>query len=619
MKRFATLLLAMVLIASQINTHRHFINASLAAYYLYIIVVTGFTAFCAVWLLKRPVRDPQPAYSWPFVLYTLFTAYVVISSSLFTSFTYKTTYALAGLLFVIGLLIFINRVDNHHLKWIFNTIIALGVLQAGICLLQWLTVLPSTNRLFVVTGSWVNPNVTAMFLALSIPPLLYTLFERKGKLQGVLAAGLIMVVTALFLLKCRTALIGSGVAACILLTGKYQIAARFRTYSFFKRFTIVAGTIALFTLLTLWLYNTKKASTESRKLVWALSGRMITEKPLTGYGYGQFEKHYNLFQATYLAQLSGNTPLPEGAGYVNMAYNELLETTVEGGLPALLLEVCFGGCLLLFPWFSRKKKQSVATGAAPKETVQVPYQVAYAGVAAFITMSLVNFTFQAIPVYCVFLIYFVILSTNPVYNIRPLVRISIRWRQAMLKIAGIILIAGNGWLMFHWYKEALAQVLLKKVVIMAKRGSLTEAAKRMQLLHTSLSNAESFWRNYAYILLVSHKYQQAIQVLKKASAISADPDIHYALGYCYEQTGTWGQAIPEYQLAAHLEPQRLKPRYALMKLYYRSGDTLRLISMANQIIALPSKGNIEEANGYKTEASKLLHKIKNLSPADKVF
>lgn len=48
------------------------------------------------------------------------------------------------------------------------------------------------------------------------------------------------------------------------------------------------------------LYNAKKASADGRKLIWKLSAQMIPEKPLTGYGYGFFEKEYNLHQANYI-------------------------------------------------------------------------------------------------------------------------------------------------------------------------------------------------------------------------------------------------------------------------------------------------------------------------------
>jgi tetratricopeptide (TPR) repeat protein len=141
---------------------------------------------------------------------------------------------------------------------------------------------------------------------------------------------------------------------------------------------------------------------------------------------------------------------------------------------------------------------------------------------------------------------------------------------------------------------------------MAKAGSAHEALAGLEPLKPVLQNAESFWRNYAYVQLTAHQFKQAEEALIKAGTLSSGPDIHYALGYCYEQSGAWGLAQKEYRLAICLEPQRLKPRYALMKLSFRTGDTAQMICMARQIMALPLKGNMQEARRYKQEAGKAL-------------
>lgn len=63
---------------------------------------------------------------------------------------------------------------------------------------------------------------------------------------------------------------------------------------------------------------------------------MIAENPFKGYGYGLFERNYNLKQASYFANQTSSNTERRNASFVAMAYNDYLEQTIEGGILGLL-------------------------------------------------------------------------------------------------------------------------------------------------------------------------------------------------------------------------------------------------------------------------------------------
>ncbi len=49
-------------------------------------------------------------------------------------------------------------------------------------------------------------------------------------------------------------------------------------------------------LVMYYSYKTKQASADGRILIWKVSAGLLAGKPFGGYGYGLFEREYNLAQ-----------------------------------------------------------------------------------------------------------------------------------------------------------------------------------------------------------------------------------------------------------------------------------------------------------------------------------
>ncbi|NJM80786.1 MAG: O-antigen ligase family protein [Flavobacterium sp.] len=163
------------------------------------------------------------------------------------------------------------------------------------CVLQYLKIIESKNIYFQVTGTWVNPNVSAIFLALT-GPVFFILLKYNYKKITLTCFGFIII--ALVLLKCRTAYIGISISAIVYFGLQNNYIQWLRNNKNKISIKIISTLILLIVVtLGITLYKGKKASADGRKFVWKTSSEMIIKRPFFGYGYGRFEKEYNLFQA----------------------------------------------------------------------------------------------------------------------------------------------------------------------------------------------------------------------------------------------------------------------------------------------------------------------------------
>lgn len=495
-------------------------------------------------------------------------------------------YAGSNTILLIACSLFFNNNSNRVIIC-FKLIALFAFLESMLCILQFAGLWSSQNNLVKVTGSWVNPNVTAMFLAMAIPAIIYLSLKAGKPGTKIYIACIIAVGIALILLKCRTAFIGGALATAILLNRQYNIVKALR-----KRWVLSSLLMLLFLAFAFILYTSKQSSTDGRKFIWKISIRLIQQKPLTGYGYGRFEQPYNLQQAQYFANGEGNENEKNNASFVLMAYNEFLQNTVEGGIIGLLL---FVGLLLslLIPALKNNnsdKKASLQT-------------VAFAGVAAFATMSVFNFTIQAIPVMCLFIIYAAILGTSNKVNYFSSFNLS-KW---FIKVP-LILIAISLLLLTISFANAFTKV--KNSNDLLREGDLNSAIEVLQPLENKLNNSQYYWQTYGAILYEQRNYKVAIEKYNNETLISSNPEIYMQLGKCYLAIKLPGKAIENFNVAKNIQPNRIAPIFGILKAYDIIKDTVNIIKTAEQIISMEPKANFKQADVYKKQAALLLEKYK---------
>ena len=79
---------------------------------------------------------------------------------------------------------------------------------------------------------------------------------------------------------------------------------------------------------------------------------------------------------------------------------------------------------------------------------------------------------------------------------------------------------------------------------------------------------------------------------------------------CYANLGKTEEAIQSCTQAMDMIPNRLYPKYILMKLYQVKGDSLRSIRIAQDILTAVPKGISKDAAAFKEGAQELIEYYK---------
>lgn len=616
-------LLFVVIIAGLINTS-WFYGSTYSAYYFFAIsalIFTLTTTLSSLFLNTHIAKNKPLSIFFPVIFLGIWFLYVLVHYINHTASTLFTIYIVLHFLFLQSTIKLFSS-SHFNFRRLCYGIALITAVESLYCLGQYFSVFKSQNEFFAVTGSCINPNVIAQFLAITIPVFLYLL---QFKYKKIILSSLGIVLIALLLLKCRSAYIATIVAVLIYYCLEYDFIKWIRNpknRSSAKSLFIVFLLIVIPTVTH--LYNSKKASADGRQFIWKLSAMMSTQKPLTGYGYGSFDKEYNLFQADYIAK--GKATLEEQtiAGPTLMAYNEAFQNIVEGGTIGLLLILLLFGSLL----FSIRQKRKVNLNCTinphqddlpAKNSV---FHLAYAGVVGFITMSMFNFSIQAVPVMTLFIIYAAMICSqlDPISISSTFSFLNTKWVRLVTKITICISCL---YLFFVLLHIAHADMLNKKASILKKEGHLKEALQLMPKLEYWLKEESNYWKNYGNILFLNKEYGAALNCLSKAKITSSSPDLYLGSGRCHEKLYQYPAAIIQYQQLVLLHPSKFNYRFRLMAAYLQNKDTLNTLLAAQGIINMKPKIPSEEVVQYKKNAQKIIFALdknaKNKLPITKNF
>lgn len=588
-KKFIPFLIAILIASSLINTGT-FGAGSLTAFVFYLFSISVLCC-STLFVLITGKDDVYINRYFPVAAFVLFVFFFFCKSFINNGGLTPDHLLLSGncLLLICCAVIFSTGLLKPGT--FFNLVIFFSLTESIICILQYTGCIKSQNSFFRVTGSWVNPNVTAIFMAMSIPAIGAIILQRK-KLGF---AALLLVLTGIILLKCRTALIGAFVTAAILITAASGIIKKVKErLSFLERLMLCIGFLLISAPVVFYGYKAKQASADGRMLVWKISANMISHKPLTGYGYGMFKREYNLFQAKYFESGKGTRSEINNASFVKMAYNDFLEVGVEGGIIALILLIAFFVTLLFPPGLADPQKKGIIVPASI---------IAYSGIAAFVIMSVFNFSMKAIPAMALFIMYSSLLVASPSYvsnkryffqSLFSGIKLTARPKYVL---ACILILAG----LYSGVKlVAIAKAYRQTSIAgsLLQYGNYSEALEMLEPLEADLRYSENFLKTYGKVLLAKGYYSYAISQFNQALMITSDPEIFILKGDCYTRLKNAGDARQAYTSAINIAPARMAGRYALMNLYMSVNDSVNAIKTANQLLSMHPKVVTKQSSLY---------------------
>lgn len=429
----------------------------------------------------------------------------------------------------------------HAVVWV---LIALGGMEAFDGLRQLYGYAYSHHSLYAMTGSFFNPGPYSGYLAMVFPLCLYEWLTLKDKKERTFieSAELYVALTVLLLILCvlpagmsRSAWLAvllSGMWVCGLHAGwKTKLD---RAWKRKKRMLLGVGAIVFVSicLAGVALFYVKKDSASGRLLMWKVSCLAIAEKPLTGYGGGNFAYAYGKAQEAYFEQ--GDYTLQEElvAGSPEYAFNEYLQVAVQWGIPVL----CFVVITVLFClWRGLSLRRIGICGAI---------------------ISLMVFSFSSYPMQLpVFIFTFACLLFAAVAGTS---------RKWLFAVAVAIALMGIGCHKADVYKACKEWA---NVRVFYQTGAYENALKEYERLYPELRARGAFLFEYGHCLHKLKRYDASTVLLKEAARRSCDPMILNIIGKNCQEKRKYIEAEQWLVRSAHLLPGRIYPYYLLAKLY----------------------------------------------------
>ncbi|MBD1263113.1 hypothetical protein HZY62_21165 [Maribacter polysiphoniae] len=207
-------------------------------------------------------------------------------------------------------------IKNNERVMIF---IGLGSIQVLICLFQYIGVLSSGNAYFAITGSFDNPNTTALLFLCCLPHSIYYYFRSKKK---VVLFYVCMVFACLLILNSRSVFFAVLMFLAIYIFKKH------------KKYTLPL--VLFIGLSCIFLFLLKKDSALGRMYIWEVSIKSFDDDIFFGKGTNGFSINYMLNQAEYM-RTHVNDKFKMLAGDIGTPYNQYLFWLINYGLIFMLL------------------------------------------------------------------------------------------------------------------------------------------------------------------------------------------------------------------------------------------------------------------------------------------
>jgi O-antigen ligase len=563
-----------------------FIYKTLLSFWLFGLATIFLFILATFKILKHPplVRHLS---NWPILLFSLLYLWVLMWPLIHNApnGNLKNLVILFGLLHTVSMVILL-RMYQSKIYFLFLLLYLFGIIESIICIGQFYGLLSSGSQWFKVSGTFPNPNITAIFLTLILPTfeVLRKAF-KQNRYKIFLLTGFLIIGFAIIILKCRTAWLGSAIALIFFfLTAKPVKLIIKKKRLVFILFIITTGIIVLPLLQK--VYELKKDSADGRVMIWKISSQMITIKPFSGYGYGLFEKYYNQEQARYLKSTHAASEEKNIARHVKMAYNEYLEMAVEGGIIGLGLFIAI--LVSLFITFLKLPPNLNSSAAA-------------IGLLQVVVMSTVNFTIQAVPVLAMFTLYAAI-----IISAKPISSIPARYTRQTAYGIGLVFIAISIGLIHKHFSLYTSLKLQNKALLISSHTPFYESSKLIAKVEKDLSNCESFYNAALAIAIRKGDLDEAYNIFQKGRNYTSTHNFYLNGGYVCESLEKFKEAEEAYLFVNSLVPTLMSPKFRLMNLYLRLEQKLNAKEMAQAILDTNPKVENAKSKAYRKAAKQIL-------------
>ena len=517
-----------------------------------------------------------------FLFLALIAYYIIRYDHTLQLANWKVTFALLSMPLWFGSRIILS----HHSvskQWILGSIVAVGCMVAVWGLLQLYGYLTSNHNLFAITGPFYNPGPYSGYIAIIFCIALGCWLQSKGFARYIWFAAIALMGCILPAGMSRSAWVGIFASSLWMLTLHFQWHKRLK--SFFKQhpYKGISAVVVLGISLCIGSYlifQMKSDSAYGRLFIWKNTCTAISDAPLFGHGPGSFPMVYGKAQAEYFTKGKYTETEERVAGSPEYAFNEVLQSGVEGGIILILL----GSAFFFVNFNARYTKGNKAYRSAL--------------ITAF-CFSLFSYPLQILPVAMLLLLIASINvdgeSAKSTKRIIPLLSSIIM----CLSLGVIYTLRNTNNYQEYWYKSD----------ILYANKDYKEASKGYEMLYNQFKHNPNFLFTYAKSLIAQKEYFKADRILKRLQKVSCSPMSYCVQGNNYLEIKDYKKAEKAYLEAQSLLPGRIYPYYLLAKLYaipeYKNERKMK--EMGNVVLHKKPKVQSNAIEEMRNEINKLMN------------
>ncbi|PIQ08105.1 MAG: hypothetical protein COW71_13520 [Ignavibacteriales bacterium CG18_big_fil_WC_8_21_14_2_50_31_20] len=534
-------------------------------------------------------------YSYNFVR-LIFTEYVPINNEKFINLT-----LLLGYYFIFKTIFKNGDIKNNTKIILLISFLSVGFGQCLIGLFQFYNIFGFNSNYYRVIGSF-SVMATYSGFVVSILPFafgLFVLIKDKATENIILKhLGKIAFISGLFILPIIRirgdwlAIIGGVI---FILIYKYNIIRKLNLIfsSKVKKTALFVSIISLAFLIIIGLYNMRPASAFGRILMWKVAANIITDYPIFGAGFDRFGDIYNNYQADYFIEKTRDPYEIYVADNVNYAHNDFLEIFAELGIIGLFSFVLI---IISAIWDTKTNNEAY-------ENNNILAKSAKASIIGIVISSQFTFSFQILPTLLNFVFLLSIISAIDKHN--KFITFSIK--PAYLKIISLISAVLIFLFSLNTINSYKANINWQKAKIYSQLKMYDKAINFYSYSYNILKNNGDFLLNYGGTLSLFGRDKEAITILEKAKNLNSSNNLYVLLGNSYSAINNYENSEKAYTKAINIIPNRLYPKYMLVKMYVKNNKRDKAKNLALQIINSKAKVTSLAEKEIKKEMQELLN------------
>lgn len=424
---------------------------------------------------------------------------------------------------------------------VLKLLVVIGGIQAILAIMQQCGYYCRDNYAFQITGFFSNPGPMGGFQAISLVAGLYLLGRSRGRryvMWGYILA-VVAIGYSLLLSDSRAAMLACITGVVVLF---WKNVKEFLAVKRIRSVLIMPLIIIFVTILV--IYRPKSAS--ARLLMWRVTAEMIVEKPLFGFGVGQFDENYQLYQAKYFED-NPDSDLVAVADNVGHPYNEFLHVLAEQGV--------MGGVLFLVLLLQAFRRSDRCLKAI---------------FSALIMFSMFSYPSYVDGMFILFPVMFGLIERG-----------NIGYNRCLMNIISVVLLIISASLCLREYN------FLKKLDDVSEL-SIKEKGRAFDYY---IDNFDRIKYYPDYNIFFSSLLDCTVSSVdrNKLESILPTSETWCNIGDYYKNRGMDSIAVEYYRTASFMVPTRIMPNYKLWNLFVEKGNFREADEYAEKIMSQPVK------------------------------